>query len=90
VKILQWLGIQKSPPLRFLPADGVMDTIYCKDIRFLPLPPPRPWVAHSCLHSLVVEYIRIDHRAGPGCFADNFEGKVCLDCGLVLEEVQTL
>jgi hypothetical protein len=31
-------------------------------------------------------YTRIDHRAGPGSFADNYFGTACRLCGQVLEE----
>ena len=42
-----------------------------------------------CNHSERGNYVRIDHRAGPGSFADNFEGKACKACGKIFEEIQT-
>lgn len=42
-----------------------------------------------CKHDgyLVQErYLRIDHRAGPGSDADNFEGVACKECGKILQE----
>ncbi len=75
----------KAP--RVLPDPGLMDTIQ--------LPPGvvvhrAGWVFRSrCVHLLRSSYVRIDHRAGPGGFADNYEGQVCCDCGTVLEERKT-
>lgn len=33
----------------------------------------------------IVPFILIDHKAGPGSFADNFHGTVCRVCGSILE-----
>jgi hypothetical protein len=41
-----------------------------------------------CGHIHVFEYTRIDHSAGPGSFADNFEGIACRDCNKILSEKQ--
>ena len=79
---------KKNSGRRFLPKNDVMDTVFRPDGE--PLPLSRPLVAPECSHPAVAEYIRIDHRAGPGSFADNFEGKVCVICGQILAEVQTL
>ena len=76
-----------APPVpRLLPVHNLMDSVYCK--HEITRGNSRDRVA--CLHWLVVPYQRIDHRAGPGCFADNFEGTVCVYCGSIIEEKQTL
>lgn len=52
----------------------------------------RRWFwSRFCRHHLppygsYVPYIRIDHSAGPGSFADNFAGEACKDCGKILDE----
>jgi hypothetical protein len=43
-----------------------------------------------CEHTDLTTYTRTDHRAGPGSFADVFEGVVCCDCGKIVQEEQTL
>jgi hypothetical protein len=43
-----------------------------------------------CKHTERGNYVRIDHGAGPGSFADNFEGEACKACGKIFSEVQTL
>ncbi len=44
-------------------------------------------ITPTCLaHAPRMRYIRTDMRAGPGAFADNYEGYVCPTCGLVFEE----
>lgn len=42
-----------------------------------------------CKHAERGNFVRIDHRAGPGSFADNFEGEACKDCGKIFQERQT-
>lgn len=72
----------------WLPKHGLMDSVYMKDGGE---PPERScWKAIRCDHLHCVQYVRIDHRAGPGCFADNYEGVVCRDCGIVISESRTL
>jgi hypothetical protein len=44
----------------------------------------------ACNHRFKTSYARIDHSAGPGSFADNFEGTACCECGMVIFEFQTL
>jgi hypothetical protein len=71
-------------PRIFLPKDGIWDSVYRRDGGPLPL---RRWMRTlGCRHVITREYVRIDHRAGPGSFADNFEGEVCLNCGVVVRE----
>lgn len=71
---------------KILPNPGLFDTIQCE----------KPIERHSmfhrakCLHARQADYVRIDHRAGPGGYADNFKGVVCCDCGRIMSERQTL
>lgn len=46
----------------------------------------RNWFVRTltCPHEHSTHFVHIDHRAGPGSFADNFEGIVCCRCGHVL------
>ncbi len=75
--------------LEELVKDEILDTVWFPQNKGLTIPKPKGWRARFCDHDCTVEYIRIDHRAGPGCFADNYKGEVCLHCGAVLKEVQT-
>lgn len=43
----------------------------------------------TCKHLQRDIFIRIDYRAGPGSFADNYKGVACRDCGKILSEEQT-
>lgn len=42
-----------------------------------------------CSHVERQNFVRIDHRAGPGSFADNYEGSACTGCGKIFEERRT-
>lgn len=43
------------------------------------------WYRMWCVHASEdrVDYVRIDHRTGPGWTATNYEGQVCRECGYV-------
>lgn len=71
--------------MRFLSGlDAIMDTVRIPEN--YPVPKARPILAIICGHPATTRFIRIDHRSGPGCFADNYEGRVCLICGGITEE----
>jgi hypothetical protein len=40
----------------------------------------------SCAHLEVTKFTHIDHRVGPGSFADTWHGLVCVRCGEVTEK----
>lgn len=40
----------------------------------------------KCEHEDLTAYLRVDHRDGPGLYADNYEGVVCVDCGAIIDE----
>jgi len=42
-----------------------------------------------CTHPVMTTYQLIDHNAGPGSFADNYDGKVCVECGKILSSFLT-
>jgi hypothetical protein len=76
---------------RRLPRPGLMDSVHLE--RSIKGVDTRSWLAkllRPCPHANTVAYDRVDHRAGPGSFADNFSGHVCADCGIIVKEVQTL
>ena len=79
-----------------LPKPSLMDTIQVVSAehpypgsREKPGTITRSWLRSlTCLHAPenLLQYVRIDHRAGPGSFADNFSGHVCCNCGEVFGE----
>lgn len=73
---------------RFLPTNPTMDTVKM-DTEVYPIPKARKFLALFCKHPFTFRYTRIDHRAGPGNWADNYEGDVCLKCGRILREART-
>lgn len=83
----------------FVPLPSLWDTIYpfsgddpdnVTNRHYDQKIPVRPLYAWFCKHTRIWNYIRVNDRAGPGSFADNFQGKCCADCGKIVEEVQTL
>lgn len=47
----------------------------------------RSWLRSlTCKHYAQAQFIRIDHRAGPGSDADNYAGVACKECGKILSE----
>ena len=69
-----------TSPGRLIPSPGLLDTIQCeKEIHRHLL-----FARAKCYHVTQADYVRIDHRAGPGGYADNFAGIVCCDCGRIM------
>lgn len=64
----------KNPPVCLIP--------------LFPLPAKRLGVLAIafCKHENTVPFVRIDRRAGPGSFADNYKGVACLSCTKILSE----
>lgn len=73
---------------RFLPRNPTMDTVKM-DSEVYPIPKAHEFLALFCKHPFTSRYTRIDHRAGPGSWADNYEGEVCLKCGRIVREART-
>lgn len=75
-----------------LPSSSLWDSVYLEAeiIRRSVFGRLMCWLSSRHKHLDPVKYTRIDHRAGPGAYADNFTGKCCANCGTILEEVQIL
>ena len=37
-----------------------------------------------CKHTYSTKYVHVDHRGGPGAFADSWQGLVCVNCGAIM------
>ncbi len=73
--------------MRILPEQGLFDSISLDEKVSHVV--HRSWLGSFCCgHSRAVFYTRIDHRGGPGSFADTFKGHACIDCGKIISEEQ--
>ena len=75
----------KRPWNKSLPKHDVMDSV-------MPSAPVRSrgWLGRLlCPSHQFTGYVRVDYRAGPGCFADIHEGFVCKHCGKIKLEQRT-
>ena len=61
---------------------SIMDSIQTNGV---PITRRSWWARLWCVHAQEdrLYYTRIDHRAGPGFMANNYEGSVCRACGYV-------
>lgn len=67
-----------------LPQLSTMDTVYVDS----PVKTRNPFFfGPKCQHLNTTKFTWIDHRAGPGSFADTFEGQVCVACSTITKMV---
>lgn len=70
--------------------ETVMDSIGVdtdRGVSVFPVPKAVSFIQRLfCKHKNTAPFVRIDYRAGPGSFADNYAGIACLDCARILNE----
>ncbi len=84
--------------MKFLPAHSLRHSVYLVEpiavgesntVISRYAQPPRRLMSLFCHHTRRIRYERTDHRTGPGCMSDTYEGEACAACGRILNERKT-